>query len=78
MQATWVQSLVWEDPTSHGATKHHSTEPTHPEPVLGNKRSPRSKKPAHPSEEEPLLAATRESPREAVKTQCSQKWVSKF
>ena len=21
MQGTWVQSLVWEDPTCHGATK---------------------------------------------------------
>ena len=21
MQETWVQSLVWEDPTCHGATK---------------------------------------------------------
>ena len=26
MQGTWVRSLVWEDPTCHGATKpmHHN------------------------------------------------------
>ena len=29
MQGTWVQALVWEDPTCHGATK----------PVLHNYRA---------------------------------------
>ena len=42
------------------------------EPVLHNKRSHRNEKPAHRNEEYPPLAATRESPRAAAKTQCSQ------
>ena len=43
------------------------------EPVLRNKRSHRNEKPVHRNEEQPPLAATRESPRAATKTQCSQK-----
>ena len=43
------------------------------EPVLRSKRSHRNEKPAHHDEEYPLLAATRESPRVATKTQRSQK-----
>ena len=42
------------------------------EPVL-RKRSHRTEKPTHCNEEQPLLAATRESPGKATKTQCSQK-----
>ena len=50
IQGTWVQSLVWEDPTCHGAIKpvcHNYCarvpqllKPTRLEPVLCNKRSP--------------------------------------
>ena len=47
--------------------------PTRLEPVLRNKRSHRSEKPAHRNEEYPPLATTRESPQAATKTQCSQK-----
>ena len=43
------------------------------EPVLRNKRSHRNEKPTYHNEEQPLLAATRESPRAATKTQRSQK-----
>ena len=43
------------------------------EPMLCNKRSHRNEKPAHRNEEEPLLAATRGSPRAVPQTQCSQK-----
>ena len=57
----WVQSLVQEDPTCHGATKPAShnyraqvpqlLKPTRLEPVLRNKRSHRNKKPVHHNEE---------------------------
>ena len=47
--------------------------PTCLEPVLCNKRSHRNQKSAHCDEEQPPLATTRKSPREAMKTQCSQK-----
>ena len=43
------------------------------EPVLRNKRSHRSEKPAHRNKEQPPLAATRESLCTAMKTQYSQK-----
>ena len=43
------------------------------EPVLRIKRSHRNEKPAHRNEEWLLLAAARESPRAAMKTQRSQK-----
>ena len=43
------------------------------EPVLRNKRSHLNEKPAHRKKEQPPLAATRESPRTATKTQRSQK-----
>ena len=40
-----------------------TTELVSPEPVLHNKRSHRTEKPVHPTEEEwPLLAVTREKP----------------
>ena len=42
------------------------------EPVLRNKRSHRNEKSAHHNEEQPPLTATRESLREATKTQHSQ------
>ena len=47
--------------------------PVRLEPMLWHKRSHRNEKPAHCNEEQPLLAATRESPRTATKTQLSQK-----
>ena len=43
----------------------------HLEPVLGNEGSHCTEKPARHDEEHPLLAMTGESPRAAVKTQCS-------
>ena len=46
MQVAQVRALVWEDPTCRGATK-----PVRLEPVLHNKRSHRSEKPAHCNEE---------------------------
>ena len=80
-QETWVWSLVQEDPTCHRATKpmcnnywacaleptsHNCWSPFTLEPVLHNKRSTATW-------EQPLLAATRQSPHAAMKTQCSQK-----
>ena len=47
--------------------------PVRLEPMLRNKRSYRSEKPAHRNEEYPPLTATRESLRAATKTQHSQK-----
>ena len=47
--------------------------PTCLEPAFRNKRSHHKEKPVHRNEEKPLLAATRESPRAAKKTQLSQK-----
>ena len=47
--------------------------PTRLEPVLHNKRSHHSERPVHCNEEQPPLAATRESPHVATKTQRSQK-----
>ena len=87
MQGTWVQALVWEDPTCRGATKPvrlqllslcsrarepQLLKPAHLEPVLHNKRNHCNEKPAHRNEQQPPLAATRESPRAATKNQCSQ------
>ena len=81
-QGTQVQSLVQEDPTRCKATKPvhnywaHMPQLLKPaclEPVLCNKRSHCNEKPTHRNEEWPPLAATRESPRAATKTQHSQK-----
>jgi len=47
-QGTRVQSLVWEDPNRHRATKpvqHNSRSLLKPEPVLHNRRSHCSEKP---------------------------------
>ena len=83
MQGTQVQSLVWEDPTCRGATKpmcHNCwahvpqlLKPAPLEPMLCNKRSHHNEKPAHHNKESTPLAATRESPCTATKTQRSQK-----
>ena len=79
---SWVRALVWEDPICHGATKpvchnywarvSQLLKPVCLEPVLHNKRSHHNKKPVHRNKENPPLATTRESPRTATKTQCSQ------
>ena len=50
-----------------------TTKPAHLEPVLYNKRSHCNEKPLYHSEEEPLLYATRESPRAATEIQHSHK-----
>ena len=83
MQGIQVRALVREDPTCRGATKpvRHNywahmlqlLKPVCLEPVLCNKRNHRNEKPTHRNEEWPPLTATRESPRVATKTQCSQK-----
>ena len=64
--ATTAGPMLW----SPRAT---TTEPARLEPVLCNNRSHRNKKPVHHNEEWPLLTTTRQSPRAATKTQCSQK-----
>ena len=64
MQGKWVRALVREDPTCRGANKPVRTatepvlwsppqllKPVRLEPVLRNKRSHRSEKPAHHNEE---------------------------
>ena len=63
------------EPVSHkyGAHVPQLLKPTHLEPMLCNKRSHRNEKPVHRKEEKLPLAATRESPCAATKTQCSQK-----
>ena len=78
MQGTRVRVLVQEDPSCCGATKpvRHNYWACALEPVLHNKRSHRNEKPAHHNEEQPPLAATRESPRAATKTQCSHKSIN--
>ena len=83
MQGTRVWALVREDPTCRTAPKpvHHNYWAHVPqllksmclEPVLCNKRSHFSKKPAYHNEEYLWLATTRESRCAATKTQRSQK-----
>ena len=79
MQGTWVQALVWEDPTCRGATGpvSHTTEHARLEPLLRNKRGRDSERPAHRDEEWPPLAATRESPRTETKTHHSNQSINK-
>ena len=68
----WACAL---EPAIHICWAHESQllKPVCLEPVLCNKRSHHNEKPTHLNEEEPLLAATRESLRAATKTQHSQK-----
>ena len=59
---TWVQSLVWEDSTRHGATKpmgHNCWAHVLLEPILRSKGSHHNKKPAYCNNKEPLLAGGR-------------------
>ena len=77
MQETWVWSLVWEDPTSRGATKpmfHNfwtcALEPgglhywslSTPEFVLCSKRSPCNENPVHHNQSSPYLPLLEKSP----------------
>ena len=68
----WACAL---EPMSHNYWAHmpQLLKPVRLEPVLRNKRSHHSKKPTRCNKESPPLAATRESPRAATKTQHSQK-----
>ena len=76
MQGTRVRSLIQGNPSCLGATKpvcHRSWSPRALKPVLHKNRSYWHKKPPHCNEEQPLLAATRESQYATTKTQHSQK-----
>ena len=57
------------EPTRHNhrAQVPQLLKPTHLEPMLHNKRSHHNEKPVHRNKEQPLLAATRESPRAATR-----------
>ena len=68
----WACAL---EPMSHNnwACMPQLLKPSCLEPVLRNKRSHHNEKPVHRNEEQPPLAATRESPHTAMKTQRSQK-----
>lgn len=75
MQGTWIQFLLWEDSTYHGATK-----PVCPncwahtlEPLCSVTREATGEGCAQEQERPPLLAAARESLRTETKTQHSQK-----
>ena len=82
-QGTRVWALVQEDHTCHRATGpvHHNywahvlqlLKPARLEPVLCNGRGHHNEKHVHLGEEWSLLAATRESPHAAARTQRSQK-----
>ena len=67
----------WSRKIPHGAEQLSpcttTTEPAHLEPVPCNKRNHWNEKPSHRKDEQPLLAATRESPLVAAKTWCNQK-----
>ena len=68
----WACAL---EPVSHNywARVLQLLKPAHLEPMLRNKRSHHNEKPTHRNEEQRPLAATRESPHTATKTQRSQK-----
>ena len=83
MHGTRARSPVREDSTCHIATKPipqnygagelQLLEPARLEPVLHNKRSHHSEKPAYQNKEQPSLTTTKESLHTAVKTKHSQK-----
>ena len=86
MQGTLVQPLAWEDSAcseTAGPLRHNywvrTLEPRSRTAEFADrelvlcKRSHRKEKPAHRNEETSPLAATRESPRAATKTQCRLK-----
>ena len=72
IQQTWVRSLVWEDPTYHGATK----------PMHDNSRACTPWSPCSTTKEAVAMrsphTATRENPRTAMKTQSSQKQINTY
>ena len=80
---TWVQSLFLEDATCRGATRSVCRnygahvlpllKPAHLEPVLSGERSHCVRSPLHGNDEQPPLAATRESPRNRNKDQPENK-----
>ena len=74
MQGTRVWSLVQEDSKWRGTTKpgRYNSWACTLEPVLCHRRSRPSEKSVYRNKEQPLLAATRESPWAATKTQCNQ------
>ena len=71
----WACAL---EPASHNcwARVPQLLKPVHLEPALRNKRSQHSEKPPHHNEEWLPLAAARESPHAATKTQRSQKLIN--
>ena len=75
LRSSWARApqLLSPRATTTEAHEPQLLKPVRLEPVLRNKRSHLNEKPAHRSEEQPPVAATRESPRTATKTQRSQK-----
>ena len=71
-QNYWACTL---EPTSHNYWTHapQLLKPPCLEPVLRKERSHQNEEPSHRNEEQPPLAATRESPCAATKTQCRPK-----
>ena len=76
MQGTWVQSLVWEDPTFLRATttkpESHNYRAYTLEPMLQLRKPTSSKTCAPQRRVVPLLTTTRESLQAAMKTQHSK------
>ena len=68
----WACAL---EPVSHNYWAHvpKILKPVHPRAQAPQQEKPPQWKPAHHNKEQPPLAATRESQRAAMKTQCSQK-----
>ena len=75
MHGTWVQSLLWEDPTCLRATKpvRHNYQACALGTMQHNKKATTMRRLGTTAREWPLLATTRESPQAAVKAQCSKK-----
>ena len=76
LQGIWVQSLVLEDPTWHGATKpmcHNYWSPRASSPRSATREAIAMRSPHTATREEPPLIATRESLSAARKTPCSRK-----
>lgn len=77
-RGTWVQSLVGEDPTCHGARKpvHHNYGACALEPMFHDKRNLSKEEPEHGNKLQSQLAASRQSPSTATKTQHSRKLIN--
>ena len=83
VQGTQVQSLIWGDPTRHGATKQGAAAPelTVLEPVLHNKKNHLNEKPAHHNWRKALIQQWRPSAAKnkineliSLKKEISQVW----